>query len=63
MDRPIQFPSRREDVNPDNLRNRGHQPDIDVTEHDDGGQPGELQLGRVTVTAAVMVTFAILSGI
>ncbi len=55
-------PIHIEDVNPDNLRNRGHQPDIDVTEHDEGGQPGELQPGNVTVTAAVMVTFAILGG-
>lgn len=52
-------PIHIEDVNPDTLRNRGHAPDIDVTEHDEGTQAGNLQPGSVTVSAAVMVTFRI----
>jgi uncharacterized protein YggE len=51
-----------EDVNPDQLTNRGHAPDIDATENDENAVVGALESGSITVTAAVMVSFAILPG-
>lgn len=50
-----------EDVNPDSLR-RGHSPDIDLTSHDEGTEPNELKPGSITLSAAVMVTFAVVDG-
>ena len=55
-------PIHIEDINPDSLRHRGHSPDIDLTAHDDASEPTELRRGSITVTAAVMVTFAIFDG-
>ena len=51
-----------EDVNPDQLTQRGHAPDVDVTEHDETAIVGALEPGSLTVTAAVMASFAILPG-
>lgn len=50
-----------EDVNPEEVRRRGHSPDLDLTDHDEMGDPGTLQSGSILITAAVMMTFAIIA--
>lgn len=48
-----------EDVNPEQLRRRSHTPDIDISDHGDEPLAGLLS-GSITISGAVMATFAIL---
>jgi uncharacterized protein YggE len=45
-----------EDVNPDSLAQRGHMPDVDLTEHSDFEAGGT---GSIAIAGAVMVCFAL----
>lgn len=50
-----------EDVNADDTSRRSHAPDIDLSLHDESGSPPEAHSpGSITISAAVMMCFALL---
>jgi uncharacterized protein YggE len=52
-----------EDVNPDEMSRRSHMPDVDLTAHDqEGDAPSAHDPGSITIAAAVMACFALVTG-
>jgi uncharacterized protein YggE len=48
-----------EDINPEEIAQRSHMPDVDLAEHDEADAPGADGPGSIVVAAAVMVCFAL----
>jgi uncharacterized protein YggE len=56
-------PMHIEDINADDIGRRSHMPDIDLAQHDDTGTiPEPHSPGSISVAAAVMVCFALVTG-